>query len=140
MDRYLDTTRTGPMWLGRREIASQVATQILKGATESLYELHAWVVMRNHVHLLVHPHIEPGEIMRRLKGRTAREANLLLSRSGGPFWQAESYDRWMRNEKEIVKVARYIENNPVVAGLAARPDEYEWSSAWRPGTEAPVAS
>ena len=51
MDRYLDTTRTGPMWLRFPKVAELVCAQIRNGAEERLYELHAWVVMANHVHL-----------------------------------------------------------------------------------------
>jgi type I restriction enzyme R subunit/putative DNA methylase len=100
--------------------------------------LYAWVVMANHVHLLLHPIMKPGEVFRRIKGRTAREASLALSRTGEPFWQAESYDHWARNGDEMARITRYIENNPVAAGLAAQAEEYRWSSAWS-GPEAPVA-
>ena len=132
MDRYLDTTRVGPMWLGRGDIADLVSQCICSGANEDhFYELYTWVVMANHVHLLLRPLIPASELMRRIKGRTAREANLAWGRTGVPFWQAESYDRWVRNEEEMAKISRYSENNPVAAGLAQRSDEYRWSSAWR---------
>src|SRR6185503_17414796 len=97
MDRYLDTTRAGPMWLGRGDIADLVSQCICSGAIQDhfFYELYTWVVMANHVHLLLRPLIPASELMRRIKGRTAREANLALGRTGVPFWQAESYDRWV---------------------------------------------
>ena len=145
MDRYLDTTRRGPLWLRREEVAGAVSDRIRAGAAEDrLYDLQAWVVMANHVHMLVHPLIEPSERMRRIKGRTAREANLLLNRVGEPFWQRESYDRWIRSVEEFAKVTRYIERNPVTAGLVSTAEEHRWSSAW-PGwakaeAEASVAS
>ena len=93
------------------------------------YELGAFVVMPNHVHLLVTPHIPVAKLTRRLKGYTAREANRLLGRTGEAFWQPESYDHWVRSEQEWGRIVRYIENNPVAAGLAARPEGYPWSSA-----------
>jgi type I restriction enzyme R subunit/putative DNA methylase len=142
MDRYLDTTGAGPTWLRRTDIADLVSAHIRRGAEERLYELHAWVVMANHVHLLVHPFIKSSEAIRRIKGRTAREANLTLCRTGEPFWQAESYDHWVRNAQEMTGIARYIENNPVTAGLTMRAEDYRWSSAslrFRTGAEAPVA-
>src|SRR5437762_1430790 len=52
-----------------------------------------------------------------MKGFTARQANLILNRTGEPFWQAESYDHWVRNEPEYFRIAASIENNPVKAGL-----------------------
>ena len=127
MDRYLDTTRIGPMWLRQPEVAEVVAAEI-RGATE--HELGAWVVMSNHVHMLSRPLIEAGQLMRRIKGRTARQANLLLERTGQPFWQADTYDHRVRNPEEFAKIVRYIENNPVVAGFATSPEKYRWSSAW----------
>ena len=142
MDRYLDTARAGPLWLGRPDIADLVSAHIRRGAEERLYELYAWVVMANHVHLLVRPLIKPSEALRRIKGRSAREANLMLCRTGEPFWQAESYDRWIRNEEEMRRITRYIEDNPVTAGLTTQAEDYRWSSAslrFRTGAEAPVA-
>jgi putative transposase len=63
-----------------------------------------------------------------LKGFSARQANKLLGLTGQPFWQSESYDHWVRNPQEFDKIRRYIENNPVSAGLVARPEDYRWSS------------
>ena len=75
--------------------------------------------MPNHVHLLILPHVAMPQITHWIKGRTAREANLLLRRVGQPFWQHESYDHWVRNEKEFLRIAACVEENPVSAGLAA---------------------
>jgi hypothetical protein len=57
----------------------------------------------------------------RLKSWTARQANQLLGRSGQPFWQDESYDHWVRNRRQRDRMVRYIEDNPVSAGLVASP-------------------
>ena len=129
MDRYLDTATTGPMWLRQPNIADLVSAHIRKGAEEQVYELHAWVVMPNHVHILIRPYIKPSEALRRVKGRSARDANLALCRTGGSFWQSESYDHWVRNDDEMARIARYIENNPVKAGLVRMAAEWPWSSA-----------
>ena len=69
--------------------------------------------------------------MQTLQGYTAREANRLLRRTGQPFWQAESYDHAVRDERESDRIKGYIENNPVKAGLVANPEDYLWSSAAR---------
>jgi putative transposase len=53
--------------------------------------------MPNHVHLLILPKVPVPILMRWLKGSTARSANLLLGRTGQPFWQDESYDHYARN-------------------------------------------
>ncbi len=67
--------------------------------------------------------------MKSLKGATAREANRLLGRTGEPFWQKESYDHWVRSQREFEKIRAYIESNPVKAGLVQEPEDYPWSSA-----------
>jgi REP element-mobilizing transposase RayT len=92
--------------------------------------------MANHVHALLLPLISPPRLLQSLKGATAREANRILGRTGETFWQAESYDHWVRDEREMERIAAYIENNPVQAGLAARPEDYAWSSARERGPSA----
>jgi hypothetical protein len=67
--------------------------------------------------------------MQSLKRFTGLEGNRLLGVAGRPFWQDESYDRLVRDGKEFERIAWYIEMNPVVADLAAAPEEFPWSSA-----------
>ncbi len=66
------------------------------------------------------------EIMKSLKWYTAKEANKILNRKG-KFWQHESYDHVIRNEKELQRLVEYVLNNPVKAGLIDNPYHYEWS-------------
>ncbi|MGE5645668.1 MAG: transposase [Acidobacteriota bacterium] len=96
------------------------------------YRLHAWVVMANHVHVLLTPRVTASKLHQSVKGFTARQANELLGRTGEQFWQRESYDRWVRNEQEFQRIVGYIERNPVTAGLVARVEDYRWSSAHKP--------
>ncbi len=90
------------------------------------YHLHAFVVMPNHVHLLITPSVTAKEWLGPLKGFTGYgyRGNELLSRRGFPFWQDESYDHLVRNDTEFGRVKRYIELNPVSAGLVALPEEF----------------
>jgi len=129
LDRQLDTLRGGSMVLRQPEIARIVVNSIRKGEELGHYELVAFVVMANHVHLLIWPKIAPERLLKSLKGSTAREANRLLGRTGEPFWQKESYDHWVRNPGEMEKIRGYIEANPVKAGLVQNPRDYAWSSA-----------
>ena len=85
--------------------------------------------MTNPVHVLLLPRITPSRLLQSLKGFTAREATRGLGRTGEPFWQAESYDHWVRDEKEYGRISAYIENNPVKAGLVGNAEDYRWSSA-----------
>lgn len=77
MDRYLDQARAGPTWLMREEIARLVLAS-LQYAERPLqfYDLHAWVIMSNHVHLLVSPQVEPARFLQSVKA-TAREKRIV---------------------------------------------------------------
>lgn len=98
------------------------------------YLLHAFAVMPNHVHLLISPRISLPKITRSLKGITAKRANEELGLTGRPFWQEESYDRLVRDEREFERIRAYIEMNPVSAGLVREAGDYRWSSAgWATG-------
>ena len=55
---------------------------------------------------------------------------MILGRTGQPFWQDESYDRWVRGPSELEKIVRYIERNPVSAGLVDSIENWRWSSAY----------
>ena len=119
----------GTLWLSDTRVARQVVEAIRTGESRKFYEWHAWVVMPNHVYMLILPEVSLPKITHWIKGRTAREANLLLGRTGEPFWQHESYDHWVRHEREFLRIVAYIEANPVSAGLASTPEEWPWSSA-----------
>src|SRR2546426_10800243 len=74
-----------PAWLQDSRIACVVANALLYGETvRRFYELHAWVVMPNHVHAIFEPRTAMPTIMRWLKGRTSRVANQILGRTGKP--------------------------------------------------------
>ena len=130
MDRLLDRATTGPLLLRMPEIANLVLDSIRYRQSHLYhYDLHSWVVMPNHVHLLITPLIPVSKLMQSLKRFTATQANRILQRTGTPFWQDESYDRLVRDGREFDRIARYIEMNPVTAGLAATPGDFPWSSA-----------
>jgi putative transposase len=129
IDRYLDAAREGPTFLRQEAIAALVIESLFRGESLGHYRLGPFAIMANHVHMLLLPSISPSLLLKSLKGVTAREANRLLNRTGEQFWQRESYDHWVRNEIEWNRIAAYIENNPVKAGLAERIEEYPWSSA-----------
>lgn len=130
LDRALDKATEGPFWLREPAVADCVLDVMRKGERELRYfDMHAFVVMPNHVHLLITPKIPLPRIMEGLKGASARKANLILSRTGQHFWQDESFDRWVRDAKEFERVREYIERNPVSAGLVASAKQWRWSSA-----------
>jgi REP element-mobilizing transposase RayT len=139
VDRLLDSATSGPLFLRMPEVASVVQEAILYRDGRE-YELHAYVVMPNHVHLLITPLRELPGIMQSLKRYAAREANKILGLTGHTFWQDESYDRFVRDDSEFGRIVSYIEMNPVRAGLCFAPGEFRFSSAWRTASPPQAAS
>ncbi len=76
------------------------------------YELISWVIMPNHVHLLIRQlkGYSIGEIVQSWKVYTAKMANKRLNRKG-KFWMDDYYDRFIRNEGHYYRVIDYINNN-----------------------------
>jgi hypothetical protein len=109
MDLYLDQACAGPLLLKQPELASMVVECLHKGVALGHYQMGAYVVMANHVHALLLPRVAPNRLLQSLKGFSAREANRMMGHTGEPFWQAESYDHWVRNAEEYGRIARYIE-------------------------------
>jgi REP element-mobilizing transposase RayT len=130
LDRHMDRAVTGPAWLKDPRVATGVVETLFRAEKQwQLYELFAWVVMCNHVHLLLNPHKPLADVTRAVKKNSARVANQILGRSGLRFWQDESYDHWVRDNKEFDRIVRYIEWNPVRVGLVGRIEDWPWSSA-----------
>jgi REP element-mobilizing transposase RayT len=127
LENYLDQGRGGCL-LRQPEIA-----RIIEGAFRfhhaQWYDLLAWVLMPNHVHLLLKVSDSPlSKIVKELKRYTAREANKIIRRKGA-FWGEDYFDTYMRDAEHELKTRRYIENNPVKALLVREPREWPWSSA-----------
>jgi putative transposase len=134
VDRQLDSASSGPMFLKHPQVAAAVIEALYIASNKwDLCELFAWVVMPNHVHFLLQPRKPLCEITRAVKNTSARQANIILGRTGQPFWQGESYDHWVRNGKQFDRIVRYIEENPVKAGLVERAEMWPWSSAGQVG-------
>ena len=96
-DRELDRAATGPTWLKNPRLAQLVVDALRFGADQrKYYQLHSFVVMSNHVHILVSPTVRLSTIPKAIKGFTAREANKILKRTGKTFWQDECFYRFCR--------------------------------------------
>ena len=124
------------------------------------FELWAWVIMPEHIHLLVLPKTgsRVASILNGIKTTTGRkainylrkEAPRFLSRlaTRGPggtwyrFWQAGGgWDENVTEPRRVHEVIEYIHRNPVMRGLVERPDDWPWSSAraWLTGIDWPIA-
>ena len=134
-DTWLDRcVAESPRWLAQEPIARIVAEQI-HALDGERYRLITYCLMPNHGHLLIDtaeffppqplPHAGRTapypltDTLKRLKGSTARYCNQALERTGA-FWNHESYDHVVRDEKEYRRIIWYILNNPVKAGLAEK--------------------
>ncbi len=147
-EEILHQADQGPTWLKEERIAKLVADSI-EYRDGKAYRLDTYCIMSNHVHVVFKPFLEEsdvsvklyaerlgyestepplGVIMHSLKSYTASEANKMLNRSGA-FWETESYDHVIRDEKEYHRVIAYVLNNPVKAGLVRNWGEWPWS--WR---------
>lgn len=98
-----------------------IIINVLQDYDQRLFDLLYYCIMPNHVHVVIYlgSMTNPkslGLIMKNIKGRSSREINLFLGRSG-TFWQKASYDRLVRDEKELNNIGDYILENPVKAGL-----------------------
>jgi REP element-mobilizing transposase RayT len=103
LDRQADQAASGPRWLTDPRIAQLLRNALRYGERERyFYTLRAWVIMSNHVHVLLEPKVPLPLITRWLK---------------------------VRNDDELNRIVRYIEYNPVTAGLVQTPADWPWSSA-----------
>ena len=128
LEAYLDKG-FGECHLRDPRIASLVQENLLHFDAER-YCVIAWVVMPNHVHVIVEIWQTPmEEILQSWKSFTSKAANKLLKRNG-TFWQAEYFDRYIRDEEHLRKAIHYIEWNPVKAHLVKMPEEWKFGSAF----------
>jgi putative transposase len=113
----------------RTYLSTVAALELFEDALErvrlrSLFAVAGYVVMPEHVHLLVN---EPG---RGLLSRTVQALKLSVSMrsSERPFWQAHYYDFNISTHEKFVEKLRYIHRNPVRRGLVEKPEDWKWSS------------
>jgi putative transposase len=139
IDTLLANSTASPKWLIQQDIAL-LLKQKLHEFDGLYYELQAYCIMPNHVHILLDTSIQEKTIafntildeqnyirldviMKRIKGGMATDANKILQRDGR-FWARESYDHLVRNPQEMWNILKYILNNPVKAGLVK--EWFEW--------------
>jgi REP element-mobilizing transposase RayT len=118
----LDAAKESPRWLADERVARMVVESI-RWRDGKVYELLAFCIMPNHVHMVFSTDNPLPVVMQSLKGYTSRQANQILNRKG-KFWQDESYDHVVRNEEELERILKYVVNNPVKAGLVYAPEQW----------------
>jgi len=132
LEAWLDRGH-GECWLGKPKVAELVESTLLADHRR-IYELRAWVIMPNHIHLVVDVWRTPLSVLvKQWKGATSRQANGALGRSG-QFWQEDYWDTLIRDADQLGKAVRYVENNPTEAKMVRDPKAWKWSSARRRDT------
>jgi REP element-mobilizing transposase RayT len=128
-DELLDSGRFGYLTI-TEEAMTNIIKEILHKYDGLYYELICYCIMPNHVHL-VFTILDCGkslsDIMKRLKGSSAIAINKNLKREGS-LWQAESFDRLVREEKELYNIIKYVLLNPFNANLVS--DWREWKHTY----------
>ena len=142
-DRQLDMQPYGACYLKEPEIAEIVAEKMCE-YDGTYYDLQTYCIMPNHVHVLFsmsvqvidnqciwredvpEDYIQLDKVMHRIKGGSSFIANRKLGRTG-KFWFKDSYDHYVRNEKEWLNIAAYIIQNPVKARLSDKWESWPYS-------------
>jgi len=128
-EAFLDTNPNEPYWL-RETAVRDIVSQSLRDLEQKYFQLWAFCIMPNHVHALFTPFPDAPQlfkIMQVHKRYTAWKANEVLGRSG-TFWEAESYDHYVRDDAEFHRIVHYIAHNPVKAGFVT--DWQQWPGAY----------
>jgi len=114
IDRYLDNSLKGA-YLNNEVL--EFLKDFLKSLDKEIYELIAFVVMPNHIHILF-KQIEDLDItIKKIKGESAYRINKILARQG-KFWEKNYYDKIIRDKKQFWLVYDYIKYNAIKANLA----------------------
>ena len=133
-DAWLDKQGTGESFISDPKIV-RVVTESLHFFDGTRFELLAYCVMSNHVHVvftLLNETTQEAKTnslasaMKSLKTFSGRKANQLLNRNGS-FWEREWYDRCVRDDAELIRIISYVLNNPVKAGLCESWHDWPWS-------------
>lgn len=132
LERWLDAG-IGCCALAHPEVAATLENTLLRfdGAR---YRLLAWCIMPTHVHTLIEPTASLATIVKSWKSYSGRwalahNAELRLGIPGKALWMREYWDRYIRDGKHLRQTIDYIHQNPVKAGLCAKPSSWPWSSA-----------
>jgi len=112
IDEYLDISIKGAYL---KDDILKYLFEFLITNDKKLYELVAFCIMNNHVHILFKPLESLSKVMQMIKGASAKKINELLGKNG-KFWADDYYDKAIRDENHFSVVYEYIKNNPLKIG------------------------
>ena len=133
-NRRLDRCRPWCRWFQYADLKTMAEESLLYWHNHR-YDIIAWAIMPNHIHVLLRPH-ESHSLSRtvaswkqfmssRIRSWTKQEGVACHT----PMWHREYWDRYIRDEEHWWSVIKYIHHNPVKAGLSSRAEDWLWSSA-----------
>ena len=128
LERFADRG-LGAAILGNRDVA-RILENELKHSNGKQYELLAWCIMPNHVHVCFQQY-SGHRLATILQGWKGRSSRLINSATGavGPLWEPDYWDRSVRTAESLRRAVDYIHNNPVSARLCRRIEDWPFSSA-----------
>lgn len=113
-------------------LACPVIDAIKTAEREQAVRTLCWVLMPDHLHWLAE--LRQGTLAG-LMGRLKSRSTLGINRAGGtsgPVWQRGYHDHALRQEEDLMRMARYVVANPIRAGIVACPADYPfWDACWR---------
>jgi len=113
IDKYLDSSNKGCYLKGE---VLEFLKEYFISKDKVLYDLVAFSIMPNHVHIVFKQNDNLSKIMKQIKGATANKINKMLNKSGR-FWESNYFDKVIRDEKHFGVVYEYVKNNAIKAGL-----------------------
>ena len=93
-------------------------------------KIYAYCLMTNHVHLIIDPGHDArhlAQLMKRVAGRQTRYVNMIERRTGS-LWEGRFKSSPISTDEYLLACCRYVELNPLRAGIVADPADYRWSS------------
>ena len=108
------------------DAVSLIAAQLLRTATDHAFAVIAYCYMPDHLHLLVEGCAVDATLAQFVRSFKQRSAFHWKQQAGGTLWQRSYYDHVLRDDESTRDVARYILENPLRAGLAARVEDYPY--------------
>jgi REP element-mobilizing transposase RayT len=133
MEKWLDRVDQAPV-LTHDRVSAMLRDAVEERERRGWWRLLHWVVMPSHVHILYVGGTKGMKpLMEDFKRWTGRQAAEILGWGGRRFWQEEWFDHWSRSGAETDRMASYIRNNPVQAGLVPSSDTWRHGS-WTAGS------
>lgn len=129
-DDFLDMNLNEPYWLREKEVA-EIVEEAMHYRDGKQYDLHTFTIMPNHVHMMMTLLADAPvlyKVMQDLKKYSGLHCNRHLKREG-QFWENESYDHIVRDEKEFWNILNYILQNPVKAGFVKEWQQWPFTFA-----------